>query len=69
MRTRQANPYVECWQMCQSRLLAGKQHDIYLLTQQKGNRCTHLWQPARTLTLLLTSLAFEVASSPLPGLG
>ncbi|KAK3250987.1 hypothetical protein CYMTET_39664 [Cymbomonas tetramitiformis] len=33
----QANPYVECWKIARSRMLAGKEHDLYLATQAKGN--------------------------------
>jgi len=33
----QANPYVDCWRMSRNRLLAMKEHDMYLATQVKGN--------------------------------
>jgi len=33
----QAYPYVDCWKLSRERQLAGKEHDIYLLSQQKGN--------------------------------
>lgn len=29
----QANPYVDCWRMSRNRLLAMKEHDMYLVTQ------------------------------------
>jgi len=32
----QAHPYVECWKLCRERMLAGKEHDIYLHTQTAG---------------------------------
>jgi len=33
----QAHPYVDCWRLSRERQLAGKEHDIYLASQQKGN--------------------------------
>jgi hypothetical protein len=28
---------VDCWKLSRERQLAGKEHDIFLLSQQKGN--------------------------------
>jgi len=33
----QAHPYIECWKAARERMLAGKEHDLYLATQMRGN--------------------------------
>lgn len=33
----QANPYVECWKIARERLLAGREEELYLVTQREGN--------------------------------